>query len=176
MPVHPYRLISLDRQMGMGVAGAMEITISAVAKSNGPNAPYCVPNELICAELGRFLRLPIPPCGIVSRRQAAHPPMFASMDFNLTGNSLPPIDTQKCLSELPKECAGLLLFDILVGNCDRHRGNLAVDFSTRPPRMSIFDHSHALFGYEGGEGENRLKVLRDRLAISGGEIVTVFWT
>jgi len=168
MPLNRYRLLSFDRQMGIGVAGAMQVTVSAVAKTNSDEAPYCVPNEVICAELGRFLRLPIPPCGIVRQPQVPGAHWFASMDFNLTGNSLPPVDPQRCVKELPHECAGLLLFDVLVGNCDRHRRNFAVDFSTSLPQMSVFDHSHALFGYVPGKAVDRLVGLRNRLGISGG--------
>lgn len=168
MTSNRYRLLSFDRQMGIGVAGATQVTVSAVAKTNTESAPYCVPNELICAEIGRFLRLPVPPCGLVLHQQDRTNPWFASMDFNLTGNSLPPVDPMRCMTDLPVECTGLLLFDVLVGNCDRHRGNLAVDSSANPPRMSIFDHSHALFGYETGKGKDRLERLRDRLGVSGG--------
>lgn len=166
MPTNQYRLISLDRQIGIGVAEAQQVTISAAAKMNTPQAPYCVANELICGELGRFLCLPVPPCGIVCQNNG--PAWFASMDFNLTGNSLPPVDPQRCVAVLPDASAGLLLFDILIGNCDRHRRNFAVDYSSKEPRMSIFDHSHALFGYETGKAKERLKLLRDRLSISGG--------
>jgi hypothetical protein len=168
MPVNQYRLISFDRQMGIGVAGSMQATISAVAKANSPSAPYCVPNELICAELGRFLRLPVPPCGIIHAPDAPVTTWFASLDFNLAGSSLPPVDAGRCVTELPQLSAGLLAFDILVANCDRHRKNFAVDFSLSPPRMAVFDHSHALMGYEPGKGADRLRDLQDRLAISGG--------
>ena len=121
--------------------------LSAIAKDNSL-APYCIPNELICGELARFLRLPVPPVGVVS--QSAGTPLFASRDFNLTGNSLPPVDVAACVQQLPRLSAGLLLFDIWVANCDRHAENFSVDFLATPPVMNIFDHSHALFGYAGG--------------------------
>lgn len=164
MPSALYRIQSLGRQLGVGVAGSRYVNLSAVAKNNGPNAPYCIPNELICGELGRFLRLPVPPLGIVT--QAGGSPMVASLDFNLTGNSLPPVNVNQCVRMLPTLSAGLLLFDIWVANCDRHDANFSVDTSTTPAQMSIFDHSHALFGYAGGQGEARLAALRDRLGIS----------
>jgi hypothetical protein len=168
MAAQRYRLVSFDRQMGIGVAGSMQVSVSAVAKKNGAPAPYCVPNEMICAELGRFLRLPVPPCGIVRVAAGDPTPWFASMDFNLTGNSLPPVDPARCWAALPLLSAGLLLFDVLIGNCDRHRTNFAVDFSANPPTMSVFDHSHALFGFASGQGQARLADLRERLAVSGG--------
>ena len=71
------------------------------------------------------------------------------------------------MAELAELSAGLLLFDVLIGNSDRHRGNFAVDWSVAPPRMSVFDHSHALFGSQANGAESRLRDLQDRLAISG---------
>ncbi len=139
--------------------------LSAVAKQNSPEAaPYCIPNEWICGELGRFLRLPIPPVSIVSETSGG--PFFASLDFNLAGDSLPPVNVAKCEQALPHLSAGLLIFDIWVANCDRHAENFSVDFLGAPPRMNIFDHSHALFGYSAEHGEARLIALRDRLGIS----------
>ena len=165
MPGVMYRIESLGRQVGIGVAGSRYVSLSAVAKENSPTAaPYCIPNELICGELARFLRLPVPPVGIVS--QASGGPLFASLDFNLTGNTLPPVDITTCVQLLPSLSAGLILFDIWVANCDRHAGNFAVDFLATSPQMNIFDHSHALFGYAAGLGETRLTTLRDRLGIS----------
>ena len=81
-----YRLLAYGRQVGIGVAGASYVTLSAVAKTNCSAAPYCVPNELICGELGRTLRLPVPPLGVIIR--PGDSPLIASLDFNLTGNSL----------------------------------------------------------------------------------------
>jgi len=165
MPSAIYRIESFGRQLGIGVAGSRYVNLSAVGKENNTAAaPYCIPNELICGELGRFLRLPIPPAGIVS--QASGGPLFASLDFNLVGNSLPPVNVENCVQVLPSLSAGLLLFDIWVANCDRHAENFSVDFLGTPPQMNIFDHSHALFGYAAGQGETRLTSLNDRLGIS----------
>lgn len=163
-----YRLASVAvRPVGQGVSGTLHVTMAAFAKPNGPNAPYCVPNEIICAGLAKLIFLPVPPSGT-----AAHPatkePMFVSLDFNLTGSALPPIDPIDAVAKLPKLCAGLVLFDAWVANCDRHRGNVSVDTSSSPPQMSVFDHSHALFGYTPGGGVARLTELRDRLGLTGG--------
>ena len=45
--------------------GGMAGNLPALHKWNNQNASaYCIPNELICGELGRFIGLPIPPFGI----------------------------------------------------------------------------------------------------------------
>jgi hypothetical protein len=86
----------------------------------------------------------------------------------LTGDALPPVNTTKCVKELPDLSAGLLLFDILIANSDRHGRNFSIDFSSRPAMMNVFDHGHALFGKTAGEGAERLEKLRNRLAVSAG--------
>ena len=73
-----------------------------------------------------------------------------------------------CWQHLPDLCTGLLVFDALIANCDRHRANLSVDALARPTKMAIFDHSHALFGYLSPGAEQRMAELRDRLGLSGG--------
>jgi hypothetical protein len=171
----PYRIVQFDRPLGTGVSDSWRLSVSAVAKYNEPAAaPYCLPNELICGEIGRFLGLHVPPGAIVYAQ--GHSPAehwFASLDFNLTGNSLPPVDVDDCVAQLPDLSTGLLLFDILVANCDRHAGNFAVDFlASGGPQMSVFDHGHALFGFVPGQGLQRLTDLRDRLGASGGTVTT----
>jgi len=160
MPGGQYRLMSVGQQVSIGVAGSHFVTLDAVAKQNSNNAPYCVPNEMICAELGQFLRLPIPPVGIVRESDPKALPWFASLNFNLTGNALPPVDPTTCVASLPDLSTGLLIFDILITNSDRHAGNLAVDVLANPPKMTVFDHSHALFGYHAGLGQQRLAYMK----------------
>ena len=168
MPQPNYRLISQGSQLGIGVGGSQYVHVQAVAKSNSDISPYCVPNEVICGEIGRFLRLPIPPSGLVL--STARSPMVASLDFNLTGNTLPPVDVLRCVQDLPKLAAGVLIFDILIGNCDRHRQNFSVDFLSSPPQMNVFDHDRALLGYEPTKGMDRLSATRDRLGVSWGSV------
>jgi hypothetical protein len=162
-----YRITLLGLPLGTGVSDSQIVSIPGVAKKNCPNAPYCVANEVVCGEIGRFLGLSVPPSGVF------YPPkgndlFFASLDFNLTGNTLPPVNATRCVEVLTVESTGLLLFDILIANSDRHGRNFSVDDSAKPPKMNVFDHGHALFGKDVGEGVPRLARLRDRLAISAG--------
>lgn len=168
LPIGMYRILALGNQIGIGVAGSVEAHLFSVAKCNSPSAPYCIPNELICAEFGRILRLPVPPSGIVHSPGASPTEWFASLNFNLTGNSLPPVDTRACTDQLADLSTGLVVFDAFIANSDRHRNNFAVDFGTRPPRMSIFDHSHALFGNVAGQGLARLAAMTGRFGLTGG--------
>lgn len=163
-----YRIVFLGPPLGSGVGEGRVVSVQAVAKTNTANVPYCVANEVVCGELGRFLGLDIPPGGVVYSPTGNPQLFYASLSFNLTGTSLPPVNTTKCVQLLPREPTGLLLFDILIANSDRHGRNFSVDFSQRPPTMNIFDHGHALLGKDAGQGIARFERLKDRLAISAG--------
>jgi hypothetical protein len=65
-----------------------------------------------------------------------------SLDFNLAGQSLPPVDPALAVANHPKLCWGITFFDMWIGNPDRHNQNMAHDTAT--DRVQIFDHSHAL--------------------------------
>jgi hypothetical protein len=167
MAAGSYLLLNYGKALP-GAAGSTTATISAVVKGNSASAPYCIPNELICSRIGQFVGLPLPPSGIVGG--ASGVVSFASLDFNLTGTSLPPIDVKKCWQVFPDVATGIVLFDIVIANSDRHASNLSADFSGAPPLMNVFDHSHALLGYQAGQGAKRLQDLRGRLGISAGPV------
>lgn len=162
-----YRIAAFNAYVsGNGGLGALGVQVYAFAKHNDKaRAPYLIANETICSHLGRAIRLPFPASEIVT---GGNPPIkyFASLDFNNTGNSLPPIVSTQCVEKLPDLSTGLLLFDILVANLDRHANNINIDMGAQPPQMTAFDHSHALFGYIPNQGEARLKEKKDRLGIS----------
>lgn len=162
-----YHIVRFTRTApGAGVTDPMEAEVSAIVKRNDPKeCPYCVPNELIAGELGRQIRLPIPPCGLLVDKAKPTQHWFGSLNFNLLGDSLPPVIAEDCYELIPFLVTGVLLFDIWIANGDRHERNLAMDTSTSTPRLSVFDHSHALFGVVERRGSARLKRLRDRIAI-----------
>jgi hypothetical protein len=157
----------LSRFVGpeLGGCGGQFGEIRAFLKPNCARAPYGVANEYICNRLGLFLGLPVPPGGVVRARGGE--PWYASLDFNLANATLSAVDLTRCARELPRLFAGVLLFDIVVMNNDRDPENLAVDFESEPPRMSVFDFSHALFGADAGRDTGHLAEYRDRLGVVG---------
>ena len=56
------------------------------------------------------------------------------------------------LQRLPDVCTGIVLFDVLIANCDRHDDNLVVDNDIAPREIYVYDHDIALFGYWAGGG------------------------
>jgi len=167
MPLSFYRFISFGKGLGDGITGSRYMHISAVAKTTVEEAPYCLSNEFICAEIGRFLRLPIPPSAIIQVKDEDRSLWFASLDYNLNELSLPPVDPSECFELLPDLSTGLLLFDILIANSDRHAKNLSLDTTGTTPRLAVFDHSHALFGAFPDQGAMHLQEMTGRLAITG---------
>jgi hypothetical protein len=137
-------------------------------------SPYAVYNEFICAELGRAIRLPVPPFAITYSQEVGKRkiPLFSSLDFNFQRSKLPPVIPDICVAHLPQLCAGVLAFDIFVANQDRHDENLLVDRGSKPREMHVYDHDQALLGghSHAQRGSERLSLLRDRLGITGGPV------
>jgi hypothetical protein len=144
-----------------GADGRAKGMAEAWHRCNYEASPFCIPNELICAKIGSFLGLDIPAHAIT---YFDNKPYFSSLNFN-PGVARPPhIDPVNCAATLPRICTGILFFDILVANNDRHDENLAVDNVAKPRQLIVYDHDQALFG---SDGVPRLQEMRDRLAITG---------
>ncbi len=148
------------------VAGWVEGELPALHKWSWEDRPYGVPNEVICAELGRFLGLPLPPYGITTSN-VFNGTIFSTLNINHDGRDFGPVDAAACCEKLPRVCAGTLMFDVFVANCDRHWTNLVVDNDLAPSEMYLYDHDVALFGCFAGEGIQRLRQMRNRLGITG---------
>lgn len=143
MPVTNYKILAWGAPVGEGVSGARYVNVSGVAKTNSEREPNIVASELIAARLGQAILLPIPPAFIVDRDGA---PWFASLNFNLAGESLPPVNGAQISDKFPSITAGIILFDIWIMNKDRHCRNLAYHNATE--RLQIFDHSRALMPHQ----------------------------
>ena len=151
-------------------AGRISGSVPAWHRINvADSSPYCIQNELICARIGRVLGLPIPPYSITYFNQQ---PYFSSLNFDPDERGKQPaIVPEICAERFPWLCTGILFFDILVANEDRHDENLAVDDVGNPRTLVVYDHEQALFGGGGNLcGVERLKTLRDRLGITGSTV------
>lgn len=161
----PY--VSRTRYSSEGVNEAWIVRCEAVGKTTADH-PYIIANEWISANIAQFLRLPVPPFSLMRKRDR-RTAMFASYSFE--GDTTPgDVRPFECFREHPHLCSGILAFDILIANCDRHRGNVKVDNPPRPRRVHIIDHDRALLYVYPGEGISRLRSLVDRLGITGGSV------
>lgn len=158
------QLVSWGKPIGQGVTGAQYVTAEGVAKVwDATNAPYVVANEYVAAEIARFIGLPVPPSYALKDMQQR--PAFVSMNFNPRKLALPPAIPPIVARSFPIESAGVVIFDALIGNSDRHNRNLAHDLVTRS--LAVFDHSHSLLGYLPNLGVQRLAGLQQLLGITG---------
>lgn len=140
MPATHYKVVAKGGPVGQGVTGSVYVSVHGVAKSNSAQYPTIVANELMCNRLASALLLPVPPGFLIKLDDVPH---FASLNFNLSGQSLPPADATAIVSSFPTLSWGILLFDMWVLNGDRHNGNISHD--TIANKAQLFDHSHALF-------------------------------
>lgn len=167
-----YDFTSRAEWKSAGINNAKLLTHQSIAKWNSDVSPYLIPNEWICGRLASFLGLPIPPFAL-SRTGVQGRRYFASLRYGKSQEALPD-DTIPTVvfQKHPDPCTGILLFDILVANADRHSGNLQVDSPTDPKRLWMIDHDRALFGGMKGDAKKRLRELLDRLGMSGGSVTT----
>jgi hypothetical protein len=136
------------------------VGLSGVAKGNAHGTTLTVANEHICGQLGRGACLPIPPAALVEKNGV---PYHVSLDFNLSGQGLPPADSAALVQALPELACGIVLFDVWIVNSDRHQSNLTFDQITG--QVQLFDHSPAFL--QGPDPINTLQAKYDELGIGG---------
>jgi hypothetical protein len=93
--------------------------------------------------------------------------MFASLRFgtrDVLPNDCRPLE---CVSQLKRLCTGIIVFDILIANEDRHRENIKVDDPIAPRKLWVIDHERALLGDRKSLSLDRLGRLQYKLGISG---------
>jgi hypothetical protein len=161
MPATNYKVFQWGNRVGPGVMAAVHVAISGVAKASSPEHPLAVVNELICADLARAVKLPIPPSFLVHDKDGK--PFHVSLNFHLSGEDLPPADAEAIVTAEPQLACGIILFDMWICNGDRHSGNIAYDKTLK--KVTIFDHSHAFLN--GQNGRTFLEGQRSQPAIGG---------
>jgi hypothetical protein len=156
----------LEESDGINSDTTFDVKTEAFGKSPSDVSPYLIANEWIAANIAWFLRLPIPPFSLLRKKTRATT-MFASYSFE--GDSKPKnCNPAEVFKAYPKICAGVVVFDILVGNFDRHYRNIKVDRPLSPRWMRIIDHERCLFHVYPKEGIRRLRDIEGRLGITDG--------
>jgi hypothetical protein len=142
--------------------------VGAVHKAAMEVRPYRFANELICGRIAQFLLLPIPAFGFTrfagqEKVDLPRQTLFSELDFDYERESRAFPDPDASVASLPRLCAGILTFDILVANADRGMHHMWCDNLRRPTKLLIYDHDWALFGPQAGEP--RLNLLKDALGL-----------
>lgn len=156
MPASRYKIWSIGDPVGDGVSGSIHVGVAGVAKKNTENYPFVVANELICSYLAKSLLLSVPPGFLIEEGNETY---FVSLNFNLAGVGLPPINPRRVIQGLPDETLGTILFDLWIVNQDRHESNISYLSSTN--KMTIFDHGHALLC----DNPNRLQEIGENFCL-----------
>lgn len=138
MSLTTYKIFSWGNREFEGANVKYEAAIQVVAK-RAAGCLYTVPNEYICQELGRAIGLPIPTGVVIDKDGEMY---YSSLNFNITGHRLPPCDVLAVARDCPNLAVGIILFDIWIGNYDRHLKNMS--YNTISKSLHIFDHGNAL--------------------------------
>jgi len=155
-----YRITQLGNAHRGGMNAAVDADIRGIAKTNDASE-FTIANELICARIGQTIGLPVP-SGVVAE-DASKRLYYLSLDVSFEGKALPPVIPAEFVAEEPWLAAGVVVFDVLIANGDRNRGNLSRDPAFTVPRVAVFDHGHALLGTNDPKGLDRLVAAQDVL-------------
>lgn len=131
--------------------------------------PFLVANEYIAGCFAAVLRLPFPPFALM--RSANGKGMFTTLHVNPKKDA-PPRDSKpkRLLEADARLCTGIILFDVLIANIDRHAGNILVDNPDSPKETFLIDHDRAVFAHLGdGDETKRFNFLSNRLGLNGRE-------
>lgn len=162
MPSSFYKVWAIGRPLSNGITAPLHIGVAGVAKRSYIDCPYVVVNELICNYLSRAILLPTPPGFIIRNEDVPH---YVSLDFNLAGQKLPPVDPSLLVESLPEFSAGVVAFDAWVINSDRHDENLSYLKSANSAQA--FDHGHCFFnGATREEAREHLENNRNSIGIN----------
>ncbi len=137
----PYRVLRFGEVID-GTTDPKFCEVTGVAKEHFGGAKHVV-NELLANRLAIAVGLPVPPGELlVDDNGVIH---YMSLYFGIDGETPPPIDFKEFVAQRPRLAAGTLLFDLVIGNYDRHVYNLAFQPEAGLETI-LFDHSEALFG------------------------------
>ncbi len=158
-----YEVDTWGDRVGAGATDPRYCTMGGVAKLNSEQLPFTVANEFICGRLGLVLGLPVTP-GVVARTDDDRL-AYIALRFGHKGERPPPVIASDVVADNPRESAGVIAFDTWVANPDRHAENLAYVRDLAP--LTMFDHSHALFGYNAQGAAERLQSQRNQPLVEG---------
>jgi len=170
VPASFYKVWAIGPPVDNGFMAPITIGVAGIAKRACPAWPFAVVNELICSCLSRAIILPGPPGFIIANDNVPH---YVSMDFNLAGQQLPPVDPELLIELQPSFAAGVITFDIWVLNDDRHEENLSHFVSAQ--KVQAFDHAHCFFnGTNRNAAHQYLEDNRGALGINGHCLLPFF--
>jgi hypothetical protein len=162
----------------VGASGTVFTDLSGYAKLPTTGAPFVVVNEFVAWRLASVVGLPVPP-GTLLGNHPSGAVGWVTLSYLPSHSVMPPVNPANVVAAFPELVAGVVVFDFIIANTDRHSGNLAlvtgpVLTATGPQtreRLEVFDHSHAVVNNgihnNSRSPQNYLHALKDEFVISG---------
>jgi hypothetical protein len=175
---HLYYAETWGDPVGAGASNTVFAQLGGYAKVPTAGAPFVVINEFVASRLGAAAGLPVPP-GCLIGNHASGDVAWVTLSYLPSHRMVPPVDPAVVATGFPALAAGVVVFDFVIGNTDRHNGNLALVsgpvLSSAGPsqqeRLEVFDHSHAVVnnGIHNGvvSASGYLSANKDQFIISG---------
>lgn len=136
------------RKTGKGATSSSLCTLDAVLKFDCDDTPHGVYNEHVALKLGQVLNMPVA-AGVLTATSDGQ--TYASLHVGSPGMTLPDVPEAmrpSVASSYPMEVAGLVAFDILIGNADRSNNFKATTQSPHLRIFAAFDHGATLLGID----------------------------
>lgn len=144
-PIEPrYRIVRVGKKPLIGITTPVRAHIGAILKADSIESSECVYNEWVATRLAQLIRAPIA-LGLLAKRDGST--VFASLQVIADEPTLPDVrrsQIYRIAQRYPYWVAGLVAFDLWVGNDDRAFNLKATLLGVSPPLLCGFDHSHAL--------------------------------
>lgn len=146
-----------------GVNDKWHVRLNGVGKAIRNNHSYLIANEWISSSIASFLGLPAPPFAIMQKSDA-RTRMFVTIRFDQ--NSKQKNVNPEALWRANRWLTiGIITFDVLICNQDRHDSNIKVDKPEAPKQVHVFDHERAIFYCQNGRGRSWLTKNRGESSI-----------
>lgn len=142
-----YAIHALGYRPEDGITRPLNGSLKAIVKFDTEESVFCVYSEIVAARLGQTLHLPVA-TGVLVPVGAGL--AFASLRVAAPGVALPNLSYRqlaRVAAIYADEAAGLVAFDVWIGNSDRAQ-NIKASLNPHVHLFSGFDHSHALLGLE----------------------------
>lgn len=142
----------LRRTWGRSQSGSTRVSLgllNAIIKyDDASSSPDNVYNEIVALRLAQTIHIPVADGALVTSLKG---PLYASLVVASNGLDLPHLRSaffELCAKRYPREAAGLVAFDIWIGNFDRARNIKASLLAEHIRVFRGFDHSHCLLNVE----------------------------
>jgi hypothetical protein len=112
-------------------------------KVDSESLPFLVFNEFVAGRIATAVGVPVPP-GAPAILDSGAEKIWISLSFSKPGAGPPPPTTGLAVIGASERMAcKILAFDVLIGNGDRHAGNVSVASN----RIDLWDHDRAILSH-----------------------------